>query len=107
MFNVVGDVSKESSARLYSIDVLERFIDTQMCRVFSESQTIKHQHIQVLQCIDRDFRNIAEICQVSKIVETISHHRQTAVNHFQRRDQQLISDTKTRTRRDNVCEHFW
>ena len=31
-------------------------------------------------------RNLAEISQVSKIVEAISHHRQTAVDHFQRRD---------------------
>src|ERR1051325_2734127 len=106
MLDVVGDVSKESPPRLQLIDILERLINPQMCWMFSETQTIEYEHVQTLQRVDRRRRNLAEIRQVSKVVKTISHHRQATMNHFQRRDLQLVPNTKTRTVRDNVCEHF-
>src|SRR6185295_1971616 len=92
--------------RLYLIDIRERLIDPQMCRVFPETKTIKHQHVQALQRIDSDRWNLAEICQVSEIVETISDHRQTTMNHFQRCDLQLVADTKTRAGLNDVSDNF-
>ena len=49
MFDVVGDMSKESSARLQLVYIRERFINPQVRRVFLETQAIQHEHIQTLQ----------------------------------------------------------
>src|SRR5689334_4055006 len=95
VLDVVSDMSKESPARLQLVHIAERFINPQMCRVFSETQTIEHEHVQTLQRVHGRPRNLAEICQVRKIVEAISHHWQSTVNHFQRRDLQILSDTET------------
>src|SRR5689334_907183 len=106
MLDVVSDMSKEGPARLQLVHVAQSFVDPEMRRMFPETQAIKHEHVQTLQRIHRRTRNLAEISQVSKIVEAISHHRQTPVNHFQRRDLQLCSNTETRARRHEVRNHF-
>src|SRR5215213_11834655 len=95
-------MSKESSSGLQLVHVTERFIHPQMCRVFLKAQTIKHQHVQALQCIDCRARNLAEIGQVSKVVEAIRHHRQVTVDHLQRRDLQFFAYAETPARRHDV-----
>jgi len=106
MLDVVSDMSKERSARLQLIDVRERFINPQVRRMFPKAQAIQNECVQPLQSFDGRGRNLAEIRQVSKIVEAICHYRQTAMNHFERRDLQLFPDTETRTRRNDVRDYF-
>src|ERR1043166_9820359 len=106
MLDVVGDVSKESATRLQLVDILERFVDPQVCRMFLETEAIKHEHIQASQRVHRSARNLAEIRQVREVIKTIGHHRQASMNHFEGRDLQLASDTKTPARCNNVWNHF-
>src|SRR5215213_2044526 len=77
-----------------------------MCRVFFEAQTIKYQHVETLQAVNCRARNLAEIGQICKVVEAISHDRQTTMNHLQWRDLQLFTDAETRARRHDVWNHF-
>src|SRR6185369_3110519 len=74
--------------------------------MFFETETVEHEHIQSLQCVERRAWNLAEICQISKVVEAITHDGQTSVNHFQRRDQQVLPHAETRTRRHHIRNHF-
>src|SRR5215208_2491059 len=106
MLDVVSDMSKESSSRLQLLDVRERFIDPQVRWVFLEPQTVQHQHVQVSQRVDCSARDLAQICQVSKVVETIRHHRQTAMNDFERRYLQFAPETETRAGRNDIRNHF-
>lgn len=105
MFDVVSDVRKERAPRLDAFDVLERFVDPQMCRVFPETQTVEHEHVQAAQRIDRLLRDLAEIGEIRKIVEAIGHHRQTSVDHFNRRDLQILADAKTGAWCNDICNH--
>lgn len=106
MLDVVGDMSKESSPRLQLFDVRERLINPQVRWMFSKAQAIKDEDVQTLQSFDCRGWNLAEIRQVSKIVEAIGHHRQTTMDYFQGRDLQLFSNAETRTGGDDVRNYF-
>ena len=106
MLDVVGDMSKESSARFQLVHIRERFINPEVCRVFPEAQAVQHQYIQALQRCDCRWWNLAEIRQVSKIVEPISHHRQATMNHFEGRDLEIFSDAETPSGRNNIRDYF-
>src|ERR1044071_6960789 len=99
-------MSKESSSRLQLLDILERFINPQVRRVFPEPQAVEHQHVQTFQRVECSARNLAQIRQVSKVVETISHHRQTTMDYFERCYLQFAPETETRARRDDIRNHF-
>src|ERR1043165_825727 len=99
-------MSKESSARLQLIDVRERLINPQVRRVFSKAQAVEDEHVQSLQCFDCRGRNLAEIRQISKIIEAIGHYRQATMNYFQRRDLQLFSDAEARTGRNDIRNYL-
>jgi hypothetical protein len=45
MLDVVGDMSKESSAWLQLVDIRERFINPQVRRMFSKAQAVKHKRV--------------------------------------------------------------
>src|SRR5689334_6114911 len=95
-------MSKESTLWLNFLDVLERFVDPQVRRVFAKTQTVEHQNIQISQRVQCLRRYFAEIRQVCEIVEAISHHGQSTVNHLERCYLQLAADAKTPTWRHDV-----
>src|SRR5688500_6411942 len=71
-----------------------------------EPQTVEHKHVYISQRVHCLVRNQTQIRQVSKIVETISHHGQAAMNNFERRYLQFFTQTEARTRRDRVWNNF-
>src|SRR5687768_10060801 len=105
MQDVVRDVRKVRALRLKLLYILQRLLDPQMRRMFPETQTIKDQHIEVLQGIDRRWRNLTQIRQISKVVKAISHHRQATMDHFEWRYLQFLADAKTGARANNVRDH--
>src|ERR1041385_5264213 len=59
-----------------------------------DAKTTEHQHFQAEQAFDRCGRNFAKICRVSKVIETIRHHRQASVNDFKRGYFKILAQTK-------------
>src|SRR4051812_408268 len=70
-----------------------------MCRMRFETNTVQYEHIKTLHQFDRFVRDKIEIRRVSKIVETICHYRQLAVNDLKRRDLKFVADGKRRVMR--------
>src|SRR4029453_344338 len=99
-------MSKKRATWLYLLDVHERFIDPQMRWMLAEAQTIEHEYVEISQRVDRLRWNLTQVRQVRNVVEAISHSRQPAVNHFERRYVQLTADAETRARRHDVWNHF-
>src|SRR5688572_23039497 len=105
MHDVVCDMCEERALRLQKLDIFQRFLYPQVRRVYPETQTIKDQHIEVLQPVDRCLRNLAEIREISEVVKAIGHHRQTTVDHFERCYLQVFTDAKPTAGSHNVRNH--
>src|SRR5215213_2645775 len=74
VFDVVRDMREEGPARFDLLNVFERSIDPQVRRMFFETQTVEHKHVETLQGVNGFRRYLAEIGRVRKVVEAISHH---------------------------------
>src|SRR6266581_3695900 len=102
----MGHVREICSARFQFGDVSERLIEPQMRRMLLEPQTIEHQYVKTAQPIHRVRWNLTQIRSIGKIVKAVSHHRQTAVNQFQRSYFQVLAQTKRRAGKDGVRNHL-
>src|SRR6478672_10251861 len=78
-----------------------------MRRMFLETQAIQYQRIETAHLVQRRRRNLAEVGCVSKIVEPVRHHRQAAMDYFQRRNQQVLLQTKRRAGLDRMRDNLW
>src|SRR5882672_4979963 len=101
----MGHVREIGAPRFDELNVAERLLKPEMCRVLLEAQTVEHQQIKTLQRLNRGRRNLAQIRGVGKIVEAVSDHRQPSMDHFQWRHGQISADTKWRTSKDRVRYH--
>ena len=84
----------------------KRFIDPKVRRMLAETQAIKHQHVKVSQRVDGIGWDLAEICQISEVVEAICHHRQPAMDNLKRRYLQFWSNAETGAGRYDIWNHF-
>src|SRR4026207_1420901 len=96
---------EESAPRFYLVDKFQRAIDPEVCRMLAETKTVKHEHVEILQRVDRFGRYVAEIREIGKIIEPIGHPGEPAVDYFQRRDLEFGTDTERRLRIDCVGNH--
>src|SRR5215475_4454500 len=85
MLHVVRYVREVGSPRFQFFDVLQCALEPKMSLVRTNPETIEHQHFQASQTFDRRLGNLAQVRRVSKIVKAVGHHRQPAMNHFERR----------------------
>src|SRR6185503_20023616 len=77
-----------------------------MRRVFFDAQTVEHEDVEPahqLQCL---FRNLAQVGGVSEVVKTIGRHRQTPVDYYEGRHNQIFGEAKRSTRFNCVRYHL-
>src|SRR5881409_1568692 len=83
---VVGDVREESALGLQLFNILERALEPQMRFMRADSETVKHQNVQTAQPVNCRGRDLAQVCRVSKVIETIGNDGQASMDHLKRRD---------------------
>src|SRR5258705_6316259 len=106
VLHVVSDMSQVSASGFDLLDVLECFVQPKVRWVLFESQAVKHKHVQTAQLINSFRWNLVEISCIRKIVEAVSHHRQTAVDDLQRRDQKVFVQTERCARHHRVRNYL-
>src|SRR4029453_12605657 len=98
----MGQVRKVSTTGFQFPDELHSLIEPQVCRMFGEPQTVQHQHVESAQCLHCRRWDLAQVSSVREVVEPISNDGKTAMYDFERRDYEILAQTKTRLRMNNV-----
>src|SRR5688500_10709228 len=91
MHHIVIQVSQESSFWTNFFDILQRLVQSEMCRVRFDPDTIQNQDVEILQSGDRVGRDEIQIGRVGEVIEPVCDDREFAVNDFKRGDLKLTT----------------
>src|SRR6266545_259739 len=101
------DVREVGSLGLQFLYVFQRTFQPKVRLVRANTQAIEHQYLQITQAFYGRWRYFAQIRRVRKIVEAVSDYRQPPVNYFERRDLQITTEAKRRSRNHRVRNDLW
>jgi hypothetical protein len=102
VFDVVGDVRQVRAARAQLFDVIERAFEPEVRRVRLDPQAVYDERVEAAEQLFRAVGYLAQVCQISEVVEAVAGDGEPAVDDLDRRDVEVGAEAEGRAVFDGV-----